>query len=96
MPIAFEGRVGAYEHIDMALLTCTLGEGFTGWVAQHGEPILVQDANRDPRGATIVGTDDVDESMLVVPMRHDGRDDRRHHALEARPRRVRIRTTCGC
>ena len=25
-----------------------------------------------PRGATITGTDDIDESMLVVPMRYDG------------------------
>jgi diguanylate cyclase (GGDEF)-like protein len=72
VPIAFEGRIGAYERVDMSLLGCRLGEGFTGWVAQHGEPILVNDANRDPRGATIVGTDDVDESMLVVPMRYDG------------------------
>jgi len=56
----------------MRVLACRIGEGFTGWVAQHGKPILVNDANRDPRGATIVGTDDVDESMLVVPMRHDG------------------------
>ena len=51
---------------------CQLGEGFTGWVAQHGEPILVNDANHDPRGATIAGTEDIDESMLVVPMRYDG------------------------
>jgi diguanylate cyclase (GGDEF)-like protein len=72
VPIAFEGRVGAYEDVDFDLLRCRLGEGFTGWVALHGEPILVNDANRDPRGATIVGTDDIDESMLVVPMRHDG------------------------
>ena len=40
VPIAFEGRVGAYEHVDMDLLRCRLGEGFTGWVAEHGEPIL--------------------------------------------------------
>ena len=72
VPIAFEGRVGAYDIVDMALLTCTLGEGFTGWVAEHGQPILVNDANHDPRGATIAGTDDIDESMLVVPMRYDG------------------------
>ena len=72
VPVAFEGRLGAYEQIDMQLLVCRLGEGFTGWVAQHGEAILVNDANRDPRGKTIDGTDDVDESMLVVPMRHDG------------------------
>ena len=73
----------------MALLDCRLGEGFTGWVAQHGEPILVNDANSDPRGATIAGTDDVDESMLVVPMRYDERDDRGHHPVQARARRVR-------
>ena len=72
VPIAFEGRVGAYERVDFALLRCKLGEGFTGWVAQHGEAMLVNDANADPRGASIAGTDDVDESMLVVPMRKDG------------------------
>ncbi len=72
VPIAFEGRVGAYEQVDFDLLRCKLGEGFTGWVAQHGEPLLVNDANNDPRGATIAGTEDVDESMLVVPMRYDG------------------------
>ena len=72
VPIAFEGTVGAYERVDMALLHTRVGEGFTGWVAQHGEPILVNDANGDPRGRTIPGTDDVDESMLVVPLRYDG------------------------
>jgi diguanylate cyclase (GGDEF)-like protein len=71
VPIAFEGRVGAYEKVDMELLRCKLGEGFTGWVAQHGEALLVNDANADPRGASIEGTEEVDESMLVVPMRYD-------------------------
>ena len=72
VPIAFEGRLGAYQQVDMGLLRCRLGEGFTGWVAMHGEPILANDANHDRRGATIAGTDVVDESMLVVPMRSDG------------------------
>jgi diguanylate cyclase (GGDEF)-like protein len=71
VPIAFEGTVGAYERVDFALLHTKVGEGFTGWVAQHGEPLLVNDANSDPRGRTIPGTDDVDESMLVVPLRYD-------------------------
>jgi diguanylate cyclase (GGDEF)-like protein len=71
VPIAFEGRVGAYEQVDLELLRCRLGEGFTGWVAEHGEALLVNDANADPRGASIAGTDEVDESMLVVPMRYD-------------------------
>ena len=71
VPIAFEGRVGAYAEVDFDLLRTTLGFGFTGWVGLHGEPLLVRDANADPRGASIPGTDDVDESMLVVPMRYD-------------------------
>jgi diguanylate cyclase (GGDEF)-like protein len=71
VPIAFEGRVGAYERVDLELLRTRVGEGFTGWVAKHGVPLLIDDANLDPRGFTIPGTDDVDESMLVVPMIHD-------------------------
>jgi diguanylate cyclase (GGDEF)-like protein len=70
-PIAFEGAVGAYERVDFDLLRCKLGQGFTGWVAEHGTPLLVDDANLDPRGSTIPGTDEVDESMLVVPMTYD-------------------------
>ena len=72
-PIAFEGRVGAYEKVDMAILRTKIGEGFTGWVALHGRALRVDDATSDPRGETIPGTDDVDESMLVVPMQHDGK-----------------------
>ncbi len=73
VPIAFEGRVGAYDDVDMALLRTKMGEGFTGWVAANGQPLLIDEANADPRGATIAGTDDVDESMLCVPMRYDER-----------------------
>ncbi|HYX11945.1 MAG TPA: GAF domain-containing protein, partial [Candidatus Acidoferrum sp.] len=73
VPIAFEGRVGEYEKVDFAVLRTKLGRGFTGWVAERGEPLLIADANADPRGSTIPGTDDVDESMLVVPMRYDER-----------------------
>jgi diguanylate cyclase (GGDEF)-like protein len=71
VPIAFEGRVGAYDRVDLDLLRTSFGKGFTGWVAEHGEPILIGNANADPRGATITGTDDIDESRLVVPMRYD-------------------------
>jgi diguanylate cyclase (GGDEF)-like protein len=73
VPIAFAGTVGAYEKVDMALLETRLGSGFTGWAAEHGTPLLIPDANADPRGFTIPGTDQVDESMLVVPMRYDER-----------------------
>ena len=55
-------------------LRVAIGEGsFTGWVAEHGEPLLINDALNDQRGHTIEGTDDIDESMLVVPMVFEGR-----------------------
>ncbi|HEY3523582.1 MAG TPA: diguanylate cyclase [Candidatus Limnocylindrales bacterium] len=69
VPIAFEGRVGEYDKVDFELLRTKLGVGFTGWVAANGQPLLIDDANADARGTAIPGTDDVDESMLCVPMR---------------------------
>ena len=71
VPIAFSGRVAEYEIVDMELLRTKLGVGFTGWVGLHGQPLRIDDANADPRGAQIPGTPEVDESMLVVPMRYD-------------------------
>ena len=71
IPIAFEGTVGEYEIVDWDVLRVKVGEGFTGWVAAHGMPLLIPDANADPRGSQIPGTVEVPESMLVVPMRHD-------------------------
>lgn len=72
VPIAFEGRIGVYEQVDLEILRTRVGEGLTGWVAQHRQPLLVHDASADPRSVSIAGTDDVDESMLVVPMLHEG------------------------
>jgi diguanylate cyclase (GGDEF)-like protein len=71
VPIAFGGSVGTYDDIPLELLETTLGVGFTGWAAATGEALLVPDANADPRGATIPGTDDVEESMICAPMRLD-------------------------
>jgi diguanylate cyclase (GGDEF)-like protein len=69
--IAFEGRVGAYEKVDLEILRTSVGEGLTGWVGLHRTPLSVGNVIADPRGLTIPGTDEVDESMLVVPMVHD-------------------------
>ena len=55
-------------------LKVDIGPGsFTGMVAESAEPMLINDALADDRGLTIEGTDDVDESMLVVPMVYEGR-----------------------
>ena len=70
-PVIAAGQIGYYEKIPLDLLRTRVGEGFSGWVAQHGTPLLIPDANADLRGRTIPGTDDVDESMLVVPMHYE-------------------------
>ncbi|MDQ2688976.1 MAG: GAF domain-containing protein, partial [Chloroflexota bacterium] len=73
-PIAFTREMLEGDPADAEdLLRVGVGEGFTGWVAEHGEPLLVNDALADERGQTIEGTDDVPESMLVVPMLYEGR-----------------------
>jgi diguanylate cyclase (GGDEF)-like protein len=74
-PIAFTREMldGADPEDAVALLRVEIGEGFTGWVAEHGEPMLINDALDDERGKTIDGTDDIPESMLVVPMLYEGR-----------------------
>lgn len=72
-PIAYTDRLLGEGDFREALRV-DIGEGsFTGWVAEHGEPILANDALNDPRGHTIDGTDDIEESMLVVPMVFEGR-----------------------
>lgn len=72
-PVISAGRIGFYEQIPLSLLQARVGVGIAGWVAQHGTPLLIPDAKADPRGRRIPGTDEVDESMLVVPMHYDDR-----------------------
>jgi diguanylate cyclase (GGDEF)-like protein len=72
VPVVSAGDNG-YESIPLESLGLKIGEGFTGWVAANGRPLLVPDANADPRGMTIPGTDELEESMVVVPMRYDER-----------------------
>lgn len=74
LPVAWRGEIGEYTDEVEEQLRLKVGQGITGWVAQHGIAQHLIDANRDPRTATIPGTtDDVDESMLIAPMRFDDR-----------------------
>ena len=73
-PIAFTREMLDADHDDAEeLLRVEIGEGFTGHAAEHGEALLINNALDDGRGKTIDGTDDVPESMLVVPMLYEGR-----------------------
>ena len=48
--------------------TFPLDMGVTGWVVEHGEAQCVNDIHRDGRAATIPGTPDEPESLIVVPL----------------------------
>ena len=64
--VAGHGPDGA--PLDAGTLRTHVGVGLAGWVAEHGEPLLVDDAAADPRGAPTAGSSRVEESLLVVPL----------------------------
>jgi diguanylate cyclase (GGDEF)-like protein len=74
LPIAFRSEVGVYRGETAELLRGRVGHGLTGWVAQTGEALIVPNAADDPRAAVVPGSDPpIDESMLLVPLRYEGR-----------------------
>jgi diguanylate cyclase (GGDEF)-like protein len=69
VPVAMHGQVGEYFDETADQLRIGVGEGVTGWVAEHRIAQYLPDAAADPRASTIPGTeDDLDESMLLAPM----------------------------
>jgi diguanylate cyclase (GGDEF)-like protein/excisionase family DNA binding protein len=73
VPVAMLGHGTVYSDETVDMLTVSVGEGITGWVARFRVPQLVDDTANDPRAVTIRGTDaDADESMLLAPMVHEG------------------------
>ena len=71
-PIAFQGVFMGRPDPEPELLRVRIGEGLTGWVAEHGEPLLLGDAHGDRR-SLVVGDTSGPESMLVVPMTYEGK-----------------------
>jgi diguanylate cyclase (GGDEF)-like protein len=72
IPVAMQGEVGEYHDETPDQLRVAMGEGITGWVAEHRLAQKLGDAAADPRANTIPGTDDdLDESMLLAPMVFD-------------------------
>jgi diguanylate cyclase (GGDEF)-like protein len=73
IPVAMLGHGTVYSDETVESLRVAVGEGITGWVARYRVPQLVDDTANDPRAITIPGSDpDIDESMLLAPMVHEG------------------------
>jgi len=69
MPVAFRGEIFyEYEHETLEELITQVGEGITGWVAEHRTSVLAADARLVPFAVQIPDTEDILESMLAVPM----------------------------
>ena len=49
-----------------------LGAGITGWVIDHGEAVLANEAHLDPRSIQVPGTPFEPEAMIVVPLLVNG------------------------
>ena len=67
MPIALEGDEG-YDEDEVDDLIMKIGEGLTGHVAESRESYYTPNALEDSFAEDIPGTDDVDESMMGVPL----------------------------
>jgi diguanylate cyclase (GGDEF)-like protein len=72
-PIAFLGHLLVYEGETYDALVMRVGEGITGHVAESGRSHYAPEANIDPFAQTIPGTEDIDESILAVPMHYGER-----------------------
>jgi diguanylate cyclase (GGDEF)-like protein len=72
-PIAFKGNLGQYTEERAEDLRCAFGEGFTGWVAETGRSLLLANAMDCEFAVTIPGTDDIDESVVAVPLKYGSR-----------------------
>src|SRR5512134_213722 len=70
LPIAFRGEYFTdYEEETLEELVTQVGEGMTGWVAETGRSLLTPNAQEVDFAVQIEGTDDIVESMLLVPTR---------------------------
>jgi PAS domain S-box-containing protein len=71
-PIALRGEL-AYEGETFEALIMSVTQGITGWVARNARSYYSPNAMVDEIATTIPGTDDVDESILAVPMLYGDR-----------------------
>jgi diguanylate cyclase (GGDEF)-like protein len=71
-PIAFKGTFGGDANPSADKLRVPIGQGLTGWVAEHNQTILSPDADADPRSHRVHASP-IPESLLVVPMSFEDR-----------------------
>jgi diguanylate cyclase (GGDEF)-like protein len=73
VPIAFQGELTAPKEAALELLTTRVGVGFTGHVVETGKPLLLGDASECEFSVRVEGTEDIEESIIAVPLNHGAR-----------------------
>jgi HD-GYP domain-containing protein (c-di-GMP phosphodiesterase class II) len=73
IPIAWRGDLGPYEDEGAEELQSKFGEGITGRAAETGQSLLIPNALDIDFAVTIPGTDEVEESMIAVPLKYGAR-----------------------
>jgi K+-sensing histidine kinase KdpD len=68
-PATFRGELTEYESETPEELVTQVGEGITGYAAITGQTYYAPDALNDVRGIQIEGTDEIEESLLAVPLK---------------------------
>jgi PAS domain S-box-containing protein len=68
-PVIFRGELTEYESETPEELATQVGEGITGYAAITGQTYYAPDALHDERGIQIEGTDEIEESLLAVPLK---------------------------
>ena len=98
IPVAMQGQVGEYVDETPDQLRVAVGEGITGWVAEHRDrPDTCGDAAERPAGRHDPGHRGRPR-RVDAPRADDlrGPGPRRPRPLEARPQPVHATTTCAC
>ena len=70
VPVAFRGELLEYQGETFDALVTEMGEGITGYVAETGRSLYLPDASKFEQAVQILGTPEVDESILAVPLRY--------------------------
>lgn len=73
IPIAIKGDMEVYGISSPDLLNAKVGEGVTGRAAETGRSLLIPNALECDFAVQVPGTDEVDESLLCVPMMYGSR-----------------------
>lgn len=70
--IVLKAFAGVYSTDQVAGFSLSLGEGISGWVAQHRESLVVNDVTREPRRLRAFSYEDNVYSELAVPISSEG------------------------